>query len=912
MKQYSFFLLLVLLHSTIWAVAQDFDSNFQPFITRPGDVREIRLLPDGGFIVAGDFSLANRIAKSSVARFMSDGTLDQSFQTDLPFRISALDVQADGKVVIGGRYTSPDAPEGLTILRLNTDGSLDQSFQPGTLPDGSLNDIAVESSGSILIGGAFSEFNNQPVQGLVRLSSQGQLLQTFPIAAQGSAFVSELISQADGRFVVAGTRAGEGFVSYRQANGQPVPGFNFSSDLLAPNDFMTSVRDIALDPQGRIVLTASTFLIRYAVAVLNHDGSLLNTSSFIGVPMDLAVSSTGDVLVAGEFENVNAVHRYLPGQGLDIYSLGEGADGTIRTLSLSDDNRILLGGRFATFNGLPALSLKRLELLGQPDADFTPAIERPGIVRSLLRYDDNRVCIGGDFARVGDRILVNVARIQLSDGTADPNFSNPGLYYRNQVHHIALDAQSRLLIAGTNNNDGQGLPESPILRLLPNGTLDLTFTPTTLPVGSIHRLQPLGNGQVLAMGNFAVFDGGLVALDAAVYEDDGRVDEAFSDRFSGKVTACLPSLNGGFFLAGKAIRYDGSPTATLLRLTPDFELDASFQAPAALSCRGKCQIRLTELSDGRLLLGGPVLIGTDSSLVQLQTDGTQDGGFSLGATFYQEEDWVNAGPCAIQPLDDGDLLVVGGFASLGSTPLGGMVRLSPNGSVQDALTQNSFAQQRLHDVLPLSGERVLLAGNLSNASGSAPQGLAIATPMSPPFSTPSISGSIHTWKGEPMGQVEVALSGDQTRTTFTDSLGRYQFDQLQAGGAYTVLPRYDIGHGNGLSIMDLILLNKHILGMELLTNPYQLLAGDTNDSGSITVIDMIAIQRLILGIATDLPANTSWRFLPADHMFAEPTNPWLTPIAEVVEINALPGEGIEHIDFTSLKVGDVSGNAQTP
>jgi len=414
------------------------------------------------------------------------------------------------------------------------------------------------------------------------------------------------------------------------------------------------------------------------------------------------------------------------------------------------------------------------------------------------------------------------------------------------------------------------------------------------------------------MGNFAIFNNGLVAIDAAVYDADGGVDEAFSDRFGGKLTECMPDAAGGFILAGRNIRYDGSASSTLLRLTPSFELDPNFQAPEALGCRGGCPIRLSELGNGQLLVGGPVVLGSDTSLVRLQADGTHDPNFSLGATFYREDEWVDASPAALQVLENGDILAVGRFTTLGNIELRGMVRLSPDGSVQDALTLNSFEEQRLSDVLLLSGERVLLAGELSDASGTTPRAVSIADLMTTPVANPSISGYIRTWQGEPMGQVEVALSGSQNRTTFTDSLGFYQFDQLQEGGSYTIEPRYDIGYANGVSLMDVILINKHILGIQPLVNPYELLAADANNSGAVTTLDMITMQRLILGISIGFPAHTSWRFLPADYFFADPANPWLSPPPTVQQINGLTAEGVDELDFFSIKIGDPSGNAAAP
>jgi uncharacterized delta-60 repeat protein len=911
MKRYYIALMLVGWYGMTCLSAQQFDLNFQPFITRPGDVQEIRTLPDGRFVIAGEFTLANRIAESNIARFFADGTLDQSFQATLAFNVSAMDVQADGKVIIGGFYTGPDAAEELNVLRLLADGSIDPSFQVSSIPSGQINDIAVEPSGSVLVGGSFLEVDGQPAQGLVRLGAQGGFVQAIAIAGQGNVLVSELLSQPNGRFAVGGTRGSEGFVSYHMPSGQEVPGFQFSSNMPEPNNFMTSVRDLAFDQQGRIVLTASTFLIRYAVVGLNFDGSLNYTNSFIGVPLDLAINAAGDILVCGEFENINAVHRYIPGQGLDIYSQGNGADGLLRKLSPQADGTVLTAGNFSTFNGQAALSIVKLQLNGQLSPAFSAAVERPGIVRSVIRYDANRVCIGGDFARVGERELINVARIMLNDGSTDPNFLNAGLYYRNRVNHITLDAQGRLLLAATNNNDGQSIKESPILRLLPNGLIDGSFTPTVLPVGVINQVRPIGNGQTLAMGNFAIFNNGLVAIDVAVYEEDGSVDEAFSDRFSGKVTTCLPRPNGGYWIAGNNIRFDGSAPSTIIRLTANFELDPGFQAPADLGCTGNCRFVLAEQADGRLLVGGPIFMGTDSSLVRLQANGNPDASFQLDAPLYRGDSWVNGRPDDMQLLDNGDILVVGGFTQMDDTPLRGMLRLSADGTIADELTQNTFDRQRVYHALKLEGEQVLLSGNLANQSGSLPQAMAIADLTTTPTLNPSISGTITSWQGEPMAQIEVTLGGAATRSTVTDSLGRYRFESLLAGSTYTVQAVYDIGTANGLSTFDLMLINKHILGIEPFNEPYELLAADVNNSGSITISDMIGIRRIILGISDSFPDHTSWCFFLAGHSFSNPTNPWLTLPPTSASINLLP-EGVEGIDFNGVKIGDVNGSAQVP
>jgi hypothetical protein len=76
-----------------------------------------------------------------------------------------------------------------------------------------------------------------------------------------------------------------------------------------------------------------------------------------------------------------------------------------------------------------------------------------------------------------------------------------------------------------------------------------------------------------------------------------------------------------------------------------------------------------------------------------------------------------------------------------------------------------------------------------------------------------------------------------------------------------VTPTKDDNPLNGVSTYDLVLISKHILGLEPLGTPYKMIAADANKSGSITTFDIVELRKLILGIYTDLPNNTSWRFI---------------------------------------------------
>ncbi|MCR9103050.1 MAG: T9SS type A sorting domain-containing protein, partial [bacterium] len=104
------------------------------------------------------------------------------------------------------------------------------------------------------------------------------------------------------------------------------------------------------------------------------------------------------------------------------------------------------------------------------------------------------------------------------------------------------------------------------------------------------------------------------------------------------------------------------------------------------------------------------------------------------------------------------------------------------------------------------------------------------------------------------------------------------------------------------------LISKHILGVDPLDSPYKRIAADANNSGSITTLDLIQLRKLILSISTELPDNTSWRFVEAGYVFPNPENPWQEAFPEVFNINNLPAAGISGANFIAVKIGDVSGD----
>lgn len=172
-------------------------------------------------------------------------------------------------------------------------------------------------------------------------------------------------------------------------------------------------------------------------------------------------------------------------------------------------------------------------------------------------------------------------------------------------------------------------------------------------------------------------------------------------------------------------------------------------------------------------------------------------------------------------------------------------------------------------------------------------------------------GHIMTEDGEPVAGVAVAVSGLASSVGTTDADGLFMFYNLTNGVDYAFTPRLNEAPLNGVSTFDMILISRHILGIQPLGSPYKRIAADTNGSGHITALDLIQLRRMILGIENSFGHIDSWRFVEAAYTFPDPADPWLEPFPEAIFLNGLTAGFNSDQDFVAIKIGDVSGDAVT-
>jgi len=131
--------------------------------------------------------------------------------------------------------------------------------------------------------------------------------------------------------------------------------------------------------------------------------------------------------------------------------------------------------------------------------------------------------------------------------------------------------------------------------------------------------------------------------------------------------------------------------------------------------------------------------------------------------------------------------------------------------------------------------------------------------------------------------------------------------EVPLGSNVTAFPVKDDNPVNGVTMYDLVLISKHITGTQKLSTPFQMIAADADRNGIIDSTDIEELKKLIVGIYTYLPNNTSWRFVDKNYVFPDPANPFAETFPESVTLQniQLPFSA----NFVAVKVGDVNNTS---
>jgi uncharacterized delta-60 repeat protein len=371
------------------------DADFQNGLSGAnGYVTFVGAQNDSKLLIVGRFTTVQGQSRNYVARLNREGTLDNGFQNGLPVGdsyVSSVALQSDGKVLIGGQFTTVNGVSPTLVARLNADGSVDSGFQSGLSGvNGYVRSVAVQSDGKVVIGGGFSNVNGVGRTMITRLNVDGTLDGSFQNGLPGvSGDVVSLALQPDGKVLIGGD-----FVSVNGVSRNRVARLNADGTL--DNDFLnglsgpnSNVLSVTVQSDGKIIIGGDFTIVngvrRNRIARLNADGTLNNafqntelfpsTSSRV---YSVAVQSDSKVLIGGDFTNVNNVARHriarLNADGsldADFQNGLSGINGSVYSIALETNGKVLIGGWFTTVNDVPAAFVARL----WGSADIPPRIQ---------------------------------------------------------------------------------------------------------------------------------------------------------------------------------------------------------------------------------------------------------------------------------------------------------------------------------------------------------------------------------------------------------------------------------------------------------------------------------------------------------------------------------------------------------
>jgi hypothetical protein len=129
-------------------------------------------------LIAGSFTNVNGVTRNRVALLNPDGSVDVQFApgTGPNQTVNGVALQRDGKILLVGDFSTVGGQARNRIARLLGDGRVDTSFNPNLVISGVLRDgttqvhaVSLDQRGDILVAGNFTTINGLPRPGLLRL-----------------------------------------------------------------------------------------------------------------------------------------------------------------------------------------------------------------------------------------------------------------------------------------------------------------------------------------------------------------------------------------------------------------------------------------------------------------------------------------------------------------------------------------------------------------------------------------------------------------------------------------------------------------------------------------------------------------------------------------------------------------------
>ena len=653
------------------------------------------------------------------------------------------------------------------VIVAQTPGSLDTSFNPNDVGFGigdgfnsPVNTVTRQADGKILVGGIFNQYNSNTINGLVRLNPDGTLDKSFNTGSGFNGSVNTIELQSDGKILVGGH-----FQSYNDVpaygivrlneDGSLDVAFNIQQKLIYYNG-TGSISSITIQADNKILLqglfNSYDDIPMNGIARLNSDGSLdtdFNTD-FNNLVDALALQSDGKILVVGGFSkygetNLGKIARLHTDGSLDMsFAPESGFAGRAfaMDIALQPDGKALVTGFFEEYNNVNRAGMVRINTDGSIDTSFDPGtgIEAPftnfttAFISDFILQNDGKILATGDFNSYNGVSRPGIVRIN-TNGSVDTSF-DPGNGFNIWGQSLYLQSDGKVIIGGGFTSYDE-IPYGHIIRLNQDGSIDNSIFPVgTAFNGSVYQINIQSDHKIVASGDFNGYDGvvqrGLVKLNPNGSKDVSfDIGTGFEYRQDpGVVFLSITQPDGKIIAGGFFDTFNGINRISITRLNNDGSLDATFDPGDSFGTEGlQIVYSLALQPDGKILVGGlfnnynGVAL---SGILRLNPDGSLDNSFNTGTGFIDE---INFYPhlrsIIVQP--DGKILVGGQFTSFNGVSRNGIARLNPDGSLDAGFNPtNGLNAERLpivHNTALQADGKVLVVGGFSDFNGISRNGI---------------------------------------------------------------------------------------------------------------------------------------------------------------------------------------------
>jgi uncharacterized delta-60 repeat protein len=665
--------LLFLLVPKVVMRGQSVADGFDPKAN--GTVRVVVVQPDGKILIGGDFTslspnFGTAVSRNRIARLNPSGLLDTLFSPGADSSVNAIAVQADGKILLGGSFTSVAGQPRNRLARLNPDGTLDVAFDPNA--NDSVSSIVVQADGRILVGGRFNGPNSiggQPRNFIARLDPITGLADSFDPNA--NTLVSSIVVQSDGKVLVNG--------AFTSIGGQ-------LRNYIARLDAATGLAD-QFDPNANSAVES------------------------------IAVQADGRIVVGGGFTSIGGQPRKYIAR-LDATtgvadSFNPDADGMVRSIAIQADGKILAGGAFTSIGGQPRNYLARLDATSALADSFNPSAN--SAVLSITVQADRKILAGGDFTTFtpngGAAVTRNrVARIEI-DGRLDQTLEDLVGFNGGHMFAIATQADGKILIGGSFSSI-LGVTRHNIARLNTDGTLDAAFDPNANDRIWSIVVQP--EGKILVGGEFTSIGGQLRNSIARLDATTGLAD-SFDPNAVGpfpQIESIVVQMDGKLVVCGGFETIGGQSRKGIARIDPTTGLPDSFDPHARSS-----SIALAVQTDGKILVGG-AFFGVNSIGGQTRNYLARLDPVTALADSFDPSPNELVSSIALQP--DGRILVAGWFndfdgGTIGGQPRNHIARLDATTGLADSF--NPSVSNVVESIGIQADGKVVVVGQFTSAGG---------------------------------------------------------------------------------------------------------------------------------------------------------------------------------------------------